>query len=191
MNRLLGFFLRKVILNGITAIRGDFTEIEPVKSRTQKIDFLLLPKRSWVPFVCVTDIIKEGKRLFYKNEVVRKFTSSEFITESSLHELDLRKDLKLSSVFQRNLMLEWLDIQMVHSDFSKFILPYLQGRVFQSKTSCWVSCPKKFQLIWRTNVVEALIPSQQQGCFSMLTQESPIDKVKGKRSLYPSEKVHY
>jgi|TARA_R110002126_G_scaffold182620_1_gene331270 hypothetical protein len=91
--------LRKVILNGYSESEVILLEIEPEKQNTT-IDFYHCRRDLGIPFVCVTDIINEGKRLFYRNEVGQKIHIKRIYNRVIFDEMDMRKDLQLQFSFE-------------------------------------------------------------------------------------------
>lgn len=119
-----------------TVVLGDFTpeevvllEIEPEKQNT-KIDFYYARRDLGIPIVCVTEVIKEGKQLFYINARGEKVRIRRIYNRVIFDELDLKKDLKLAFSFEEELDVEWAGHPNWYTRISKFILPYLSGPYF-------------------------------------------------------------
>jgi hypothetical protein len=179
--------LRKVILNGYTESEVILLEIEPEKQNT-KIDFYYCKRDLGIPFVCVTDIIKEGKRLFYKNEGGQKIHIKRIYNRVIFDELDLRKDLKLQFSFQEELDVEWAGHPNWYTRISKFILPYLQGEYFiETKL---LSELEEIPVDLENYVLKPLFSFSGTGVVFHVTQEA-IDKVKEKDLYILQKKVHY
>ena len=108
-------------------------EIEPEKQNT-KIDFYYCRRDVGIPIVCVTDIIKKGKQLFYKNSDGHEIRVKRIYNRVIFDELDLRTDLKLDFHFSDDLDVEWAGHPNWFFRISKFILPYLKGKYFIETT---------------------------------------------------------
>ena len=108
-------------------------EIEPEKQNT-KIDFYYCQRDLGVPFVCVTDVTKKGKQLFYTNKEGREIRIKRIYNRVIFDELEARKDLKMEFSFLEELDVEWAGHPNWFYRISKFILPYLKGPYFIETT---------------------------------------------------------
>ncbi|MFV8327002.1 hypothetical protein [Flavobacterium sp. ZS1P14] len=108
-------------------------EIEPEKQNT-KIDFYYCRRDIGIPIVCVTELIKKGKQLFYKNEEGGLILVKRIYNRVIFDELDLRSDLKLNFHFSDDLDVEWAGHPNWFFRISKFILPFLKGKYFIETT---------------------------------------------------------
>ncbi|MCL6462169.1 MAG: hypothetical protein I4O51_09905 [Flavobacterium micromati] len=108
-------------------------EIEPEKQNT-KIDFYYCNRDIGIPIVCVTELIKRAKQLFYKNEKGDEILVKRIYNRVIFDELDLRTDLKLNFHFSDDLDVEWAGHPNWFFRISKFILPYLKGKYFIETT---------------------------------------------------------
>lgn len=108
-------------------------EIEPEKQNT-KIDFYYCRRDIGIPIVCVTELIKKEKKLFYKNEKGDEILVKRIYNRVIFDELDLRTDLKLNFHFSDDLDVEWAGHPNWFFRISKFILPFLKGKYFIETT---------------------------------------------------------
>ena len=108
-------------------------EIEPEKQNT-KIDFYYCRRDIGIPIVCVTELIKKGKQLFYKNENGDEILVKRIYNRVIFDELDLRTDLKLNFHFSDDLDVEWAGHPNWFFRISKYILPFLKGKYFIETT---------------------------------------------------------
>ncbi len=179
--------LRKVILGGYSESEVILLEIEPEKQNT-KIDFYYCKRDLGIPFVCVMDIIKEGKRLFYQNEAGEKIHIKRIYNRVIFDELDLRKDLQLQFSFQEELDVEWAGHPNWYTRISKFILPYLQGEYFiETKLLSELEViPSDLE----NYVLKPLFSFSGTGVVFHVTQ-ADIDKVMEKDLYILQKKVHY
>ncbi len=121
--------LKEVVLGNYDTSEVVLLEIEPEKQNT-KIDFYYARQDLGIPIVCVTEVIKEGKQLFYSNASGEKVRIRRIYNRVIFDELDLRKDLKLNFSFEEELDVEWAGHPNWYTRISKFILPYLRGPYF-------------------------------------------------------------
>lgn len=108
-------------------------EIEPEKQNT-KIDFYYCRRDIGIPIVCVTELLKNGNQLFYKNEKGEEILVKRIYNRVIFDELDLRTDLKLNFNFSDELDVEWAGHPNWFFRISKFILPFLKGKYFIETT---------------------------------------------------------
>ena len=108
-------------------------EIEPERQNT-KIDFYYCKRDLGIETICVTEVIKKGKQLFYKNSKGKEILIKRIYNRVIFDELDLRTDLKLNFDFSDDLDVEWAGHPNWFFRISKFILPYLKGKYFIETT---------------------------------------------------------
>lgn len=125
--------LKDVILNGHPKENVVLLEIEPEKQNT-KIDFYYCHKDLGVPIVCVTEVLKKGNTLYYKDKAGNLIEIKRIYNRVIFDELELRKDLRLDFSFSDNLNVEWAGHPNWFFRVSKFILPYLKGEYFIEST---------------------------------------------------------
>jgi hypothetical protein len=125
--------LKEVICNHHPDENVILLEIEPEKQNT-KIDFLYCHKDIGIPIVCVTDVIKKGKQLFYKNMKGDLVLVKRIYNRVIFDELNSRTDLKLNFSFSDDLDVEWAGHPNWFFRISKFILPFLKGKYFIETT---------------------------------------------------------
>jgi hypothetical protein len=125
--------LEEVICNNDPKENVILLEIEPEKQNT-KIDFYYCRRDIGIPIVCVTELIKKGKQLFYKNENGNEILVKRIYNRVIFDELDLRTDLKLNFHFSDDLDVEWAGHPNWFFRISKFILPFLKGKYFIETT---------------------------------------------------------
>ncbi|MBA0883825.1 hypothetical protein [Flavobacterium undicola] len=108
-------------------------EIEPEKQNTT-IDFYYCKRDLGLSIVCVTEVIKKEKQLFYKNKKGEEIQIKRIYNRVIFDELDLRTDLKLNFSFSDELDVEWAGHPNWFFRISKFILPLLKGKYFIETT---------------------------------------------------------
>ncbi len=103
-------------------------EIEPYKQGTA-IDFVCTQELLGVAPICITDVIKEGKKLFYlKNGV--KTAIHRIYNRIIFDELLQRNDLKLQYTLTDEVEVEWCGHPNWFFKISKYIMPHIQGEYF-------------------------------------------------------------
>ena len=125
--------LEEAICNNYPKENVVLLEIEPEKQNT-KIDFYCCQRDLGIPIVCVTEIIKIGKQLFYKDKNGKEIRVKRIYNRVIFDELDLRTDLKLNFHFADDLAVEWAGHPNWFFRISKFILPMLKGKYFIETT---------------------------------------------------------
>ena len=162
-------------------------EIEPEKQNT-KIDFYFCKKDLGIQTICITDIIKKGNRLFYKNDVGTEVRINRIYNRVIFDELDLRPDLKLSFDFSDDLDVEWAGHPNWFFRISKFILPYLKGDYFIETTL--LSDLKEIPIDLENYVLKPLFSFSGTGVIFHVKRED-IEAVTEKELYILQKKVHY
>ena len=108
-------------------------EIEPEKQNT-KIDFYYAQRDLGIKILCVTDVLKDGKKLFFLNSEGQKIQIKRIYNRVIFDELFSRQDLRLQFSFEQELEVEWAGHPNWYTRISKFILPYLKGPYFIETT---------------------------------------------------------
>ncbi|WP_296698683.1 hypothetical protein [Algoriphagus sp.] len=179
--------LKKVIVKDHKPEEVVLLEIEPEKQNT-KIDFYYCSRDLGIPIVCVSEIIKENRKLFYKNPEGREIQIKRIYNRVIFDELELRKDLKLAFSFEEELDIEWAGHPNWYTRISKFILPYLKGPYFiESKLLSEIrEIPKDLE----NYVLKPLFSFSGSGVKFHVTQKD-IAEVKEKDLYILQKKVHY
>lgn len=162
-------------------------EIEPEKQNT-RIDFLYCNRDIGIPIVCVTNIIKKGKQLFYVNSKGEEILVKRIYNRVIFDELELRQDLKLNFSFSDELEVEWAGHPNWFFRISKFILPFLKGKYFIETTllSDLTVIPKDLE----NYVLKPLFSFSGSGVIFHVKKED-IEAVKEKDLYILQKKVHY
>jgi hypothetical protein len=162
-------------------------EIEPEKQNT-KIDFYYCKRDIGIPVVCVTELIKKGRQLFYKNENCEDVLVKRIYNRVIFDELDLRTDLKLEFSFSDDLDVEWAGHPNWFFRISKFILPLLKGKYFIETTllSDLTEIPENLE----NYVLKPLFSFSGTGVIFHVTKED-IEAVVEKELYILQKKVNY
>jgi len=177
----------KVIRNGHPAENVILLEIEPQKQNT-KIDFYYCQRDLGIPIVCVTDLVKKGNQLFYKNEKGEQVQVKRIYNRVIFDELELRKDLTLDFSFSDDLDVEWAGHPNWFFRISKFILPMLKGKYFIETTL--LSELKEIPKDLENYVLKPLFSFSGSGVIFHVKKED-IEAVKEKDLYILQKKVHY
>lgn len=162
-------------------------EIEPQKQNTQ-IDFMYCERDFGIPTVCVTDVIKKGKQLFYTSSEGRETQIKRIYNRVIFDELDLRADLQLNFDFSDDLDVEWAGHPNWFFRISKFILPYLKGKYFIDTTL--LSDLKEIPSDLENYVLKPLFSFSGTGVIFHVKKED-IEAVKEKDLYILQKKVNY
>lgn len=162
-------------------------EIEPEKQNT-KIDFYYCRRDIGIPIVCVTELIKEGNKLFYKDAEGRHIQVKRIYNRVIFDELELRKDLKMNFSFSDDLDVEWAGHPNWFFRISKFILPMLRGKYFIETTL--LSDLKEIPTDLENYVLKPLFSFSGSGVIFHVTRDD-IEAVKEKELYILQKKVHY
>ncbi len=179
--------LQKVICNGHSPENVVLLEIEPEKQNTY-IDFLYCQRDFGVPVICVTQVIRKGKQLFYQNTEGKEILINRIYNRVIFDELDLRSDLKLAFDFAEELDVEWAGHPNWFFRISKFILPYLKGKYFIETTL--LSDLKEIPQDLENYVLKPLFSFSGSGVIFHVKRED-IEAVKEKDLYILQKKVHY
>ncbi|NVJ85213.1 MAG: hypothetical protein HWE15_02850 [Algoriphagus sp.] len=125
--------LRKTILGKFDPKEVVLLEIEPENQNT-KIDFYYCRRDLGIPVCCVTEIEKEGRKLYYKDAEGNKIQIKRIYNRVIFDELNSRLDLKMNFSFLDDLDVEWAGHPNWYTRISKFILPHLEGPYFIDST---------------------------------------------------------
>lgn len=137
--------LKQTIVGDSNPEKVILLEIQPEKQKT-RIDFSCTEKWLGIKPVCITEVLKEGKELFYYCD--GKETKIERIyNRVILDELQKRTDLKLNFNLGDDLDVKWIPHPSWFFRISKFTLPYLSSLSFPRKGECTSKEPSFTQYV--------------------------------------------
>jgi hypothetical protein len=116
--------LRRTIVAGAKAENVILLEIEPEKQKT-RIDFSCTESLLGVRPVCLTNVTKRGRQLFYQRDG-REVRIERIYNRVIFDELMRRRDLNLTFRFQEDLEITWVVHPNWYYRISKHSLPFLQ-----------------------------------------------------------------
>jgi len=181
--------LQEVILGEHTAEEVILLEILPHKQKT-RIDFYCTTDYVGIPVVCLTELIQEGKKIFYKNSGGRK------IPVKRIYNRIIFDDLQQQSPEiqeKGKLLLQELDVEWVpHPNWfyriSKYTLPFID-HPYVPKTK-FLNEIKVIPADLENYVLKPLFSFAGQGVVIDVTQED-IDIVKDPQNWILQRKVKY
>lgn len=177
--------VKKVILGNERPENVILLELFPEKQKT-RIDFWSTKEALGIEIVCMTKVIKEGKKLFYlKNGT--KTTIHRIYNRVIYDELERIKDLKTNFNLNDDLEVEWV----THPDWffmiSKCIMPLLEHENIP-KSYYLTDVPTDLDL--KKYVLKPLFSFAGQGINLHPTQEN-IDAIPDKHNYILQQKVPY
>ncbi len=118
--------LRKSIVGNQDPENTILLEIEPERQNTD-IDFYITKAMFGVNAVCITNIIREGRKLYYKNDG-RKIPVHRIYNRVIFDEFLKRKDLKCQFNLTEEADVEWAGHPNWFYRISKFCLPFVKSK---------------------------------------------------------------
>lgn len=179
--------IEEAICNKLPKENVILLEIEPEKQNT-KIDFYYCRRDIGIPIVCVTELIKKGRQLFYTNTSGNLVQVKRIYNRVIFDELELRNDIKMDFSFSDDLEVEWAGHPNWFFRISKFILPLLKGKYFIETTL--LSELKEIPTDLENYVLKPLFSFSGSGVIFHVKRED-IDAVVDKELFILQKKVHY
>lgn len=196
-NRLTNYFsglnsstyldeIRSVIVGESDPENVILLEIEPARQKTY-IDFLCTEKYLGVKSICLTDISKEGKKLFYTNDG-KKVPIERIYNRVIYDELAKRNDLKYDFRFTEELDVKWIAHPNWFFKISKYSLPFFKSKYvpetrFLSDISEYPDDPENY-------VLKPLYSFAGAGVMYDVDRKS-LDEVKDRHEFILQRKVNY
>jgi hypothetical protein len=118
--------LKKVILGDIRPENVVLLEIEPEKQVT-RIDFLAAEAYLGIKTLCVSEIRKEGKDVYYIDDSGKKVPVYRIFNRVIFDELIRRTDLPREFMFTQEANVEWVGHPNWFLKISKYTLPFLKN----------------------------------------------------------------
>jgi hypothetical protein len=180
--------LRKIIVGDENPKHVILLEVFPEKQKT-KIDFYCTEKYLGIKPVCLTDLIQEGRELFYMNDGVK--TKVKRIYNRLIFD-DLFQQPKevqeKGKLFQQDLDVTWVPHPNWFYRISKFTLPFINH---PNVPQTWfLADVKSLPEDLENYVVKPLFSFAGQGVIIDVTKED-IDKIEDKENWILQRKVNY
>ena len=179
--------LKEIILNGYDPENVILLEIKPHKQKT-RIDFYCTQDYLNIPIVCLTDLIPDGKKLFYKKDD-RKIEIKRIYNRIIFDELAQVKD-SLGEVVDitQPLDVEWAPHPNWFYRISKFTLPLINHPYVPQ--TFFLNELKEIPSDLENYVLKPLFSFAGQGVIIDVT-EKDIDEVKDPENWILQRKVKY
>jgi hypothetical protein len=118
--------LREIIVGDCPPENVILLEIEPHKQATQ-IDFLATAHHLGIKVICISELITEGKNVFYANEEGQKISVRRIYNRVIFDELFKRDDLQRQFDFTKEYNVEWIGHPNWFFRISKFTMPLINS----------------------------------------------------------------
>ena len=177
---------REVIVGDSDPENVILLEIEPEKQKTY-IDFLCTEKYIGVRPVCLTKVIKEGKKLYYEYNG-RKIPIDKIYNRVIYDELSKRKDIKYNFRFTEELDVKWIAHPNWFFKISKYSMPFLKSK-FVPPTE-FLSDIKEYPSDLENYVLKPLFSFAGVGVVFDVKKEL-LDSIEDKSKYILQKKVHY
>jgi hypothetical protein len=162
-------------------------EIDP-HHQTTAVDFYVTRDLLGIEIVCVKDIIKKGRSLYYLNENDEEVKIKKVFNRVIFDELFQQDDLELSFSFQDDLDIEWIGHPNWFFRISKYILPLLKGKYVPK--SYYLDKIDQLPEDLENYVLKPMFSFAGSGVYIHVTPEI-IDTIKDKSHYILQEKVSY
>ncbi len=179
--------MREVIVGDSKPENVVLLEVEPEKQATL-VDFLGTAKHLGIKVLCLTKVIKQGKKLFYKNEKDELIHIEKIYNRVIFDELDRRPDLTFGFNFTDELDVEWIGHPNWFFRISKYTLPFLKSD-FVPKTY-FLNELTEYPTDLENYVLKPLFSFSGQGVKINITQQD-LDEVEDRSNHILQEKVNY
>ncbi len=179
--------LKNIIFGDCAPEQTILLEIEPEKQATA-IDFFVAKKEIGLPFVCVTQLIKEGRSLFYTDDKGKKIKVERIYNRVIFDELLQRQDISMQFNFTDDLDVHWVGHPNWFFRISKHTLPFLRsGYVPETH---FLSELSELPANLDDYVLKPLFSFAGMGVIMHPTQED-IDKITDRSNFILQKKVRY
>lgn len=179
--------LKHEIVGNTKPLQVILLEIEPEKQATA-VDFYATAKVLGIKVLCITDLKKRGKTLFYFDENGIEIKVLKIYNRIIFDELDQRTDLKIEFNFQDEIDAEWVGHPNWFYRISKYTMPLLKGDYVPK--SYYLDELKSIPTDLENYVLKPLYSFAGAGVEIHVTKEM-IDKVTNKANYLLQEKVAY
>ena len=179
--------LKKNIVGSSTEENVILLEVEPEKQNT-RIDFLCAEQKIGVKTLCVSDLKKEGKDIYYLNGNGRKVGVEKIVNRVIFDELIHRDDLKRDFYFTQEANVEWIGHPHWFFRISKHTLPLIKSKY--NPESIFLNELKETPKDLENYVLKPLYSFAGSGVIINLNQYD-IDAIKDPENYILQRKVEY
>jgi len=162
-------------------------EIEPEKQNTY-IDMLSTSVELGIPVVCVTKVIKQGKKLYYTDQKGSLVEILKIYNRVIFDELYQRTDLNMQFKFTDDLDVEWIGHPNWFYRISKYMMPFLKNKYVPE--TYFLHELRTLPSDLENYVLKPLFSFAGAGVIIDVTKED-IGKIEDKSNYILQKKVHY
>lgn len=162
-------------------------EIEPELQNTY-IDMLSTSVELGIPCICITKVIKEGRKLFYIDSEGDKIEIHKIYNRVIFDELDQRTDLNIQFKFTDDLDVEWIGHPNWFYRISKYLMPFLKNEYVPA--THFLHELQEIPSDLENYVLKPLFSFAGAGVIIDVTRED-IDKIDDKSNYILQRKVTY
>jgi len=162
-------------------------EIEPELQATS-IDFYATEAKLGIKILCISDVIKKGKKLYYLDDEGQQIRIIRIYNRVIFDELRQRTDLKRQFYFKDDVDVKWIGHPSWFFRISKFTMPLLEGPYVPK--SFYLDQIDGLNLDLNNYVLKPLFSFAGTGINLNVTQEL-IDSIDNKEYYLLQEKVVY
>lgn len=179
--------LREEIVGNTDPKQVVLLEIEPDKQATA-IDFYCTENALGIKILCISELIKKGKQLFYLDEDGNEVRVLKIYNRIIFDELNQRDDLKREFYFQDEVDVEWIGHPNWFFRISKYTMPLLKGDYVPK--SYYLDKLESIPEDLENYVLKPLYSFAGAGVQIHVTRDM-IDGIKNKSNYLLQEKVAY
>ena len=179
--------LQQEIVGDINPKNVILLEIEPEQQATA-IDFYATAAKLGIKVLCITDLKKRGKTLFYLDENQNEVNVLKIYNRIIFDELHQRTDLKTEFSFQDEVDVEWIGHPNWFYRISKYTMPLLKGDYVPK--SYYLDKLERIPEDLENYVLKPLYSFAGAGVQIHVTQEM-IENITNKSNYLLQEKVDY
>lgn len=179
--------LKKVILGDSAPENVILLEVEPEKQNTA-IDFYVTAHYLGIKILCITDLKKKGRELYYLDEEGKKVKVERIYNRVIFDELDQRDDLEREFYFKDEVDVEWVGHPNWFFRISKYILPLFDSQ-YVPKTY-YLEDLEEYPEDLENYVLKPLYSFAGSGIQLDVTAEE-LDKIKDRENYILQKKVEY
>jgi len=178
--------LKKVLIGDEKPEHTILLDIEPMKQKT-RIDFIYTEQDLGIKAICITEVMQEGRKLFYMNDGV-KTPIKRIYNRVIFDELTIRKDIQPQFDMTSEVDVEWFAHPNWFFKISKYSMPFMNSK-FVPKTF-FLSDLEKYPTDLENYVLKPLFSFAGTGVVFDVTPEV-LDAVTDRENHILQRKVAY
>jgi glutathionylspermidine synthase len=179
--------LKRGILAGHEPQHVAIVEIEP-ETQTTQIDFIVAQREIGIAVLCVSDLIVEGRDVFYLNDAGEKIQLKRIFHRVIFDDLVKRDDLKREFRFTDDLNVEYAGHPNWFFRISKYTMPLLDSQYVPQ--SFFLNELKEYPSDLENYVLKPLFSYAGMGVLLDITK-ADLDKIEDKQNYILQKKVAY